>query len=158
VTVLSTLASNTSKVEDLVRGALANPVVVSGRTALPKGTELRGSVIDVKESGRVKCKASLAFRFDRVVVGDETQRIQTARVTLGADDKKSDDVKKGGVGAGLGAVVGGIAGGGKGAAIGAVAGGAGTVMATKGREVEVAPGAVVTVLVQEALTVRVPIK
>ena len=53
-------------------------------------------------------------------------------------------MKKGGVGAGLGAIVGGIAGGGKGAAIGAVAGGTGTVPATKGREVEIAPGTVVT--------------
>jgi hypothetical protein len=157
VTVLSTLASNTSKVEDLVRGALAKPVVVAGTTAMPEGTEIRGSVLEVKESGRVKGKASIAFRFDRVAIGDETHRIQTARVTLVADDKKSDDVKRGGVGAGVGAIVGGVAGGGSGAAIGAVAGAAGTVLATKGREVEVAPGTVVTVLVQERLTVRVPI-
>jgi hypothetical protein len=157
VTVLSTLASNTSIVEDVVKGALAKPVVVAGTTAMPEGTEIRGSVIEVKESGRVKGKASIAFRFDRVAIGDETHRIQTARVTLVADDKKSDDVKKGGVGAGVGAIVGGVAGGGSGAAIGAVAGAAGTVLATKGREVQVAPGTVVTVLVQEALTLRVPI-
>ena len=134
VSVLSTLASNTSKVEDPVRGALAEPVVVSGRTALPKGTELSGTVTDVKESGRVKGKASIAFRFERLLFDGENHRVQTARVTLEAEQKKSDDVKKGGIGAGLGAVVGGIAGGGKGAAIGAVAGGAGTVLATKGRE------------------------
>ena len=48
-------------------------------------------------------------------------------------------MKKGGAGAGLGAIVGGIAGGGQGAAIGAVAGGTGAVLATKGREVEIAP-------------------
>ena len=117
VKVLSTLASNRSIVEDPVRGALAQAVVVSGKTALPVDT---GSGCGAR-GGR-------------------------------------GDAKKGGIGAGLGAVVGGIAGGGSGAAIGAVAGGAGTVLATKGREVEVPAGTVVTVLVQKPLTVRVPIK
>ena len=158
VTVLSTLGSTTSKVEDLVRGALAAPVMISGTTALPKGAEMRGTITDVKQSGRVKGQATLAFRFDRLMVGDESHRIQTARVTFDAEDKKSDDVKKGGLGAGLGAAVGGIAGGGKGAAIGAIAGGTTAVMATKGREVEIAPGTPVTVLLQEPLTVRVRVK
>jgi hypothetical protein len=156
--VLSTLGSNTSQVEDPVRGALAEPVVVSGRTALPKGTEISGTVTDAKHSGRVKGRASIAFRFERLRFDGETYPVQTARVTIEAGQHKGDDVKKGGIGAGLGAVVGGIAGGGKGAAIGAVAGGAGTVLATKGREVEIAPGTVVTALVQNALTVRVPVK
>ena len=156
--MLSTLGTTTSKVEDAVKGALAEPVIISGTTALPKGTELRGFVTDVKQSGRVKGSASLQLRFERLIAGEETLQIQTARVTLNADDKKSDDVKKGGVGAGVGAAVGAIAGGGKGAAIGALAGGAGTVLATKGREIDVAPGTVVTVLLQEALTVRVRVR
>jgi hypothetical protein len=158
VTVLSTLASNTSKVEDPVRGSLAEPVVVSGQTVLPKGAELSGSVTDVKQSGRVKGKAALAFHFDRLSARKETHRIQTAAVTIEAEGSTRKDVKKGGIGAGLGAIVGGIAGGGSGAAIGAVVGGAGTVLATKGDEVQVPAGTVVPVLVQEGLTVRVPIK
>jgi hypothetical protein len=158
VSVLSTLGSKTSQIEDPVRGALAEPVVVSGRTALPKGTEITGTVTDVKESGRVKGKALLAFRFERLMFDGENHRIQTARVTLEAAQNKGDDVKKGGAGAGLGAIVGGIAGGGKGAAIGAVAGGTGAVLATKGREVEIPPGTVVSALLQTALTIRVPIK
>ena len=139
VSVLSTLASNTSKVEDPVRGALAEPVVVSGRTALPKGTEITGTVTDVKESGRVKGKARSRSASNGCCSTTRTIAVQTARVTVEAQQKKSDDVKKGGAGAGLGAIVGGIAGGGKGAAIGAVAGGTGAVLATKGREVESRP-------------------
>ena len=146
VSVLSTLGSKTSQVEDPVRGALAEPVVVSGQTALPKGTEITGTVTDAKESGRVKGKALIAFRFERLLFDNENHPIQTARVTIEAGQNKGDDVKKGGAGAGLGAIVGGIAGGGKGAAIGAVAGGTGAVLATKGREVEIAPGTVVTAL------------
>jgi hypothetical protein len=157
VTVLSTLASNTSKVEDPVRGSLAEAVVVSGQTVLPKGAELSGSVTEVKQSGRVKGRALIAFHFDRLSARKETHRIQTAPVTIEAEGSTKKDVKKGGIGAGVGAIVGGIAGGGSGAAIGAVVGGAGTVLATKGDEVKVPPGTLVPVLVQQGLTVRVPI-
>ncbi len=158
VSVLSALGSKTSQVEDLVKGALAKPLVIDGITAVPQGAELRGVVSDAKESGRVKGKATLGIAFDRLVVRGETHQLQTAPVVLEAQDKKSDDVKKGGLGAGLGAVVGGIAGGGTGAAIGAVAGGAGTVLATKGREIEVPAGTVINVLLQSPLTLQVPIK
>ena len=158
VSVLSTLGSKTSQIEDPVRGALAEPVIVSGRTALPKGTEITGTVTDAKESARVKGKALLAFRFERLTFDGESHRIQTAKVTIEAQQNKGDDVKKGGAGAGLGAIVGGIAGGGKGAAIGAVAGGTGAVLVTKGKEVEIPPGTVVSALLQSALTIRVPVK
>jgi hypothetical protein len=158
VTVLSNLASNTSKVEDVVKAALAKPLVIDGVTAVPDGAEIRGVVSDAKQSGRVKGKASIGLAFDRIVVRGETHQIETAPVVLEAQDKKSDDVKKGGIGAGLGAVVGGIAGGGTGAAIGAVAGGAGAVLGTKGREIEVPAGTVVNVLMQSPLTLRIPVK
>lgn len=158
VTVLSTLASNTSKVEDPVKGSLAKAVTVSGTTALPAGTPLSGSVVEANESGRVKGRASLAFRFDRLVIGGEPMRIQTASVRREAAADTKSDVKKGGIGAGVGAIVGGVVGGGKGAAIGAVAGGTGAVLATKGKEVEIAPGTTVNVLLQDPLTVTVPVK
>ncbi len=158
VSVLSNLGSKTSQVEDLVKGAMAKSLVIDGITAVPKGAEVRGVVSDAKESGRVKGKATLGIAFDRLVVRGETHQLQTAPVVLEAQDKKSDDVKKGGLGAGVGAVVGGIAGGGTGAAIGAVAGGAGTVLATKGKEVEVPAGTIVNVLLQSPLTLQVPIK
>jgi len=158
ITVLSTLASTTSKVEDPVRASLAKPVVVSGTTVLPTGSELSGTVTDVKESGRVKGRASLAFRFNSLKAHGETYRIQTAQVSTEAEANRGSDVKKGGVGAGLGAVVGGVIGGGKGAAIGAVAGGTGAVLGTKGGEIQIAPGTPATALLQEALTVTVPVK
>ena len=158
VTLLSTLASNKSKVEDPVKGSVAMAVTISGVTALPVGTQILGSVTEAAESGRVKGKASVAFRFDRLVVNGETVRVQTASVTQEAAADTKSDVKKGGVGAGAGAIVGGVIGGGKGAAVGAVAGGAGTVLATKGGEVEIPSGTVVSVLVQDPITVRVEVK
>jgi hypothetical protein len=158
VKVLNNLASNTSKVEDAVKGSIAKSVVVDGATALPVGTQVLGSVTEAAESGRVKGRASIAFRFDRVVVDGETLRIRTASVQREAAKDTKSDVKKGGLGAGVGAIVGGVIGGGKGAAIGAVAGGTGTVLATKGGEVEVPSGTVVDVLVQDPITLRVQLR
>jgi hypothetical protein len=158
VTVLSGLASNTSKVEDPVKGSLAKPITINGATVVPAGAQILGTVTDAKESGRVKGRASVAFRFDRLIVGDETHRIQTASVKREAAANTKDDVKKGALGGGAGAIVGGVVGGGKGAAIGAVAGSAGTVLATKGNEVEVPAGTAVTVLLQEPVTLTVPVK
>lgn len=158
VKLLSSLASNTSHAEDPVRGSLARAVVVDGLTALPEGAPISGTVVAANESGRVKGRASVAFRFDRMSVRSESQKIQTATVTREAAADKKSDVKKGGIGAGVGAVVGGVVGGGKGAAIGAVAGGTGAVLATKGDEVEVPAGTTVSVLLQEPLTVTVPLK
>ncbi len=157
VTLATPLASDSSKPEDRVKGALAKSVVVSGATALPKGADLSGSVIEVKESGRVKGKASIVFQFDQLTVNGESHRISAARITSEAAANRKQDAKKGAVGGGLGAVVGGIAGGGKGAAIGAVAGSAGTIAATKGDEVKLEAGTAVSTVLQEPLKVTVPI-
>ena len=157
VTLATPLASDSSKPEDRIKGALAKSVVVSGATALPKGADLSGSVIEVKESGRVKGKASIVFQFDQLTVNGESHRISAARITSEAAANRKQDAKKGAVGGGLGAVVGGIAGGGKGAAIGAVAGSAGTIAATKGDEVKLEAGTAVSTVLQEPLKVTVPI-
>jgi hypothetical protein len=71
---------------------------------------------------------------------------------------KGEDATKIGVGAGAGAVIGGILGGGDGAAKGAaIGGGAGTgvVLATKGQEMRLGPGADVSTRLTAPLTVRV---
>jgi len=156
ITLATPVASDTSKVEDSVHGTLAKPVVVAGTIVVPKGAEISGSVIEANESGRVKGRASVAIQFNRLVVRDESHEIRTALVRREAAADTRGDIKKGTVGAGAGAVVGGIAGGGTGAAIGAAVGGAGTVLATKGKEVSLPEGTTLTTTLQETFTVAVP--
>jgi hypothetical protein len=157
LTLTTPIASDTSKVEDLVRATLAAPIVIDETTVVPAGTEVTGRVLEANESGRVKGRASVAFRFDRLVLRDETHDIRTARIAREAEASNRDDLKKGGIGAGVGAIVGGIVGGGKGAAIGAGAGGAGAVLATKGEEVRLPAGTTVTTTLQQPLTVTIPL-
>jgi hypothetical protein len=151
------LASDTSKAEDAVRGSLTKPIVVSGTTAVPAGAEIVGSVLVAKESGRVKGRASIAFRFSRLIVGTEAHPIQTAQIAREAAADRKGDVTKGVIGGGVGALVGGLVGGGKGAAIGAGVGGTGAVLATKGKEVRLPAGTVVSTHLEQALVIVVPV-
>ncbi|OFW26137.1 MAG: hypothetical protein A3H97_15335, partial [Acidobacteria bacterium RIFCSPLOWO2_02_FULL_65_29] len=142
VTLDTAVGSDTSKVEDAVRGKLVRAVVIDGTTVVPSGSEIAGTVMEARASGKVQGLASIAFRFDRLTVRSERHAIRTARIARQAESTKKEDAKKIGIGAGAGAVIGAIAGGSKGAAIGTAIGGgagAGVVMATKGDEVRLDP-------------------
>lgn len=161
VTLQTSLASNTSRVEDLVEGRLAAPVVIDGRTAIPANATAVGHVTAVRESGKVKGRAYLALRFTELQSpsDDERYRISTNAWGREAAGTKRKDAAKIGVPAGVGAVVGGILGGKKGAGIGAaVGGGAGTgvVLSTSGNEVRLPRGSTLIVRLTAPLTVRVP--
>ena len=154
----SSVASDTSKVEDTVRAALRQAVVVNGQTVLPVGTELVGTVTDVARSGRVKGRARVAYRFSSLRHDSERYDITTATIAHEAETTKKKDATKIAVGAGAGAAIGAILGGGGGAAKGAaIGGGAGTgvVLATRGDEVRRGAGADVSTRLTAPLTVRV---
>ena len=158
LSLTSSMASDTSAVEDPVTATLTRAVSIDGREALPAGTRLAGNVTQVDDSGRVKGRAMIAFRFTSLQTAGERYTVQTAALTRVAAATKGEDATKIGIGAGAGAVIGGLLGGGDGAAKGAaIGGGAGTgvVLATKGKEMRLAPGADVTSRLTAPVTVRV---
>jgi outer membrane lipoprotein SlyB len=163
VELTTAVASDSSSVEDQVRGTLRAPITVKGIRALPAGTAVLGNVTAVERAARVKGRARVAFRFTSIDPPGDAERIsirtdtiaQTARAT-----KKQDAAKIGG-GAVGGAIVGGILGGGDGAAKGAAIGGAagtGVVLSTRGKEVRLGPGARLSVRLAAPVTVRVPVR
>jgi hypothetical protein len=157
----SSVASDTSAVEDAVTAELTRPITIDGRDVLPAGTRLAGVVTEVDGSGRVKGRAMIAFRFTSLRAGDEQYDVQAAPLSHLAPATKGEDATKIGIGAGAGAVIGGILGGKEGAAKGAVVGGGagtGVVLATKGQEVRLGPGADVTTQLTAPLTVRVRVR
>jgi hypothetical protein len=154
----SSVASDTSAVEDAVTAELTSPITIDGRDVLPAGTRLAGVVTAVDDSDRVKGRAMIAFSFTSLGTGDARYDLQAAPLSRLAPATKGEDATKIGIGAGAGAVIGGILGGKDGAAKGAVVGGGagtGVVLATKGREVRLGPGADVTTRLTAPLTVRV---
>ena len=156
------VASDTSKVEDQVRAKLRNGVSADGVQALPAGTSVIGHVTSVQRSAKVKGRASVAFRFNTIdLPGGARESISTGTITRVAAATKKKDAAKIGIGAGAGAAIGAIIGGGSGAAKGAaIGGGAGTasVLATRGEEVRLGPGADLSVKLTAPLTVRVAVK
>jgi hypothetical protein len=154
----NSVGSDLSRVEDTVRGRLVNPIVINGRTVVPAGSPVIGSVTTAQRSGKVKGRARLGMRFHTLTAADRDRyRISTRTWSRIAPGTKKKDAATIGIPAAGGAVVGGIIGGKKGAAIGAGAGGgAGTavVLNTRGKEVRLGPGAVVLVRLSAPLTVR----
>jgi hypothetical protein len=158
LSLTSSIASDTSGLEDPVTAELTRAITVDGREVLPAGTQLAGHVTAVDDAGHVKGRASIAYRFTSLRTGGERYDVRTAPVSHLAPATKSEDATKIGIGAGAGAIIGGILGGGDGAAKGAaIGGGAGTgvVLATRGREMRLAPGADVTSQLSAPLTIRV---
>jgi hypothetical protein len=152
------VASDTSTVEQTVRGTLRRAVVVDGVEVLPAGAPVSGSVTAVERAGRVKGRARLAMRFTSVTIDDEAVRMSTASIAREAAATKGEDAAKIGIGAGAGAVIGAIAGGKKGAVVGGTVGGAagtGVVLATRGDEVELPVGTALSTTLTQPLVVRV---
>ncbi|MGH9703305.1 MAG: hypothetical protein ACRD4K_08010 [Candidatus Acidiferrales bacterium] len=122
-----TLSSARSRPGDQFEASLAEPVVLEGVTVIPRHSHVRGRVVDADASGRLKGVAKLEITLASVEVNGKWYDLDTNSSThVGQNHNKRNGVLMGG-GAGLGALVGGLAGGGKGALIGAAAGaGAGT--------------------------------
>jgi hypothetical protein len=154
----SAVGSDTSTVEQPVSAELRAPVTIDGRVVLPAGSEVMGVVTGVERSGRVKGRARVAYRFNAVRAGGESVDIETSAISHVAEATKGSDAKKIAIGAGAGAAVGALLGGGDGAAKGAAiggAGGTGVVLATRGKEVHLGPGADVTTKLTAPVTMRV---
>jgi hypothetical protein len=161
VELQSSVASDTSSIEDPVRARLRKPVMIDGVAALPTGSNLLGTVTEATRSGRVKGRARVGFRFNSIEPAGRDARldIRTGVIAREAAATKKQDAAKIGIPAGAGAVIGGIVGGGDGAAKGAAIGGAagtGVVLSTRGKELRFGPGADFSVKLLAPLTVRVP--
>jgi hypothetical protein len=127
-----TLSSKESRAGDKFTATVMDPVRFNEAT-------LHGHVRSIVKSGKVKGKTTMNFSFDSIDMPDGKSGVLHGYVTrvYGSESGQTDEeggvesesrgkqtVKRGGVGAAAGAILGGIMGGGKGAAIGLILGGA----------------------------------
>lgn len=117
------LGSKISHAGDSFTATVADPVEVNGHTVIPKDAQAEGTVIDAKPLGRFKGGAALAVRLERVTTRWGSYPVATSTISRAEKGKGKRTAVMAGGGAGLGALIGGLAGGGKGALIGALAGG-----------------------------------
>ncbi len=154
----SAVSSDASQVEDAVRASLRQAVAVDGKPVLPPGTELVGTVTDVARSGRVKGRARVAYRFSSLRHDSERYQIATAPISHQARATKGKDATKIGIGAGVGAAVGGlwvVAAVPRRVQQSAARPERARCLATRGEEVRLGPGADVNTRLTAPLTVRV---
>lgn len=127
-----TLSSKESRAGDRFTATVVNPSRYEEAT-------VNGHIRSIRKSGRVKGRTTMSLAFDSIrltngrrgVMRGEVLRLydsdsknvdEEGRVQSGGRGKQT--LKRSGIGAVAGAVIGGIAGGGKGAAIGTIVGGA----------------------------------
>jgi len=130
-----------------------------------RGAVVEGYISGVGRSGRVTGSSNITFNFESITLRDgkrydfagSLQGIKDqygkavkvdAEGTAKSDSQTRQTAKRGGIGAGIGALIGAIAGGGQGAAIGAIiggAGGAGSVIYTGREDLELMQGSTLTI-------------
>jgi hypothetical protein len=122
VTVSQALSSKTSQTGQTFLATVAQPVSVGGRTAIPAGSTVSGTVVTAKSKGKIKGQGELSLALTSVTVKGQSYNIQTGAVDQTVKGKGKRTAVATGGGAAGGALIGGIAGGGKGAGIGALVG------------------------------------
>lgn len=157
ITLAQTLTSKSSQTGDPFSGTLADPITVGGQTLIRAGAAASGTVTDAKSMGRFKGQAVLAVRLDSIRANGRTYPVQTSQVERVESGKGKRTAIITGGGAGLGAIIGGLAGGGKGALIGGLlgagAGGAGSAF-TGNKDLVLPAESVLTFVLQSPVTVR----
>jgi len=149
------LSSRTARMEDRFEATVAEPVRSGSQVVIPAGSRVRGIVQAAEAAERPSKPGRLDLTFDTLTVpGVPRMDIRTRVISIKEDLDKSDTAKKAGLGALLGAVLGKVVGGTEGAIIGLVVGAGGAIAATKGDDVELPEGSVLTLRLERPLTVR----
>lgn len=133
VRIEDTLSSKDSRVGDRFNATALDPVRFNE-------ARVTGHISSIQKSGKIKGRTSMNLAFDSIELTDGRRDTLHGYVTrvYGSGSGRADEeggvesgsrtnqtLKRGGIGAAAGAILGGIAGGGKGAAIGLILGGAG---------------------------------
>lgn len=106
----------------------------------PRGTTVYGQLVNASSAGRMSGSSDLSLELTDIMINGSRYPMLTSTYEIKGKGEGGNTAKKVVGGAGLGALIGGLAGGGKGAGIGALAGaGAGTAVAAskKGQQLQI---------------------
>ncbi len=173
IELLDTLSTKANEVGDVFRAQVIKDVQVGGTVVVPRATQLQGSISLLRRAGRVRGRAKMNLRFERLkfldgrVVGIEAkvvsiedqseEKIKDDEGTIVAEAGKADDAKSVGTTSAIGALVGVLTGGSKGAGVGATAGavaGLAKVLVTRGRDAQLESRTQLTIELMEPVAIR----
>jgi hypothetical protein len=156
VRLVDTIDSEKNQAGQTFHATLDSPLAVDGETALPKGSDVEGHLVDVKSAGKFAGQSVVVMQLDRISANGKTYNLQTDQYKKEGSSRGKNTAEKVGAGAGIGAIIGALAGGGKGAAIGAAAGGGlggGVQAATHGQQIKLPSETVLNFTLTNAVTV-----
>jgi hypothetical protein len=149
------LSSRTARPEDRFEGTVMMPVYVEDRMVIPAGARVRGTVVSAEPANRPARGGKLDLAFNSVELEDNTRLdVRSRVVSISENIDKSETGEKAGMGAALGALLGSVIGGTKGALVGLIVGGAGGAITTRGEEVELPEGTILTLRTERPAEIR----
>jgi len=121
-------------------GTLETNIQAEGTVVVRRGTTVHGRLVDARSAGRRRGNSQLTLELTDVVINGTAYPIVTNAFELRGRGEGASTARNVTRGAGLGALVGGIAGGGRGAGVGTLVGaGAGTAASSgRGEQVNIA--------------------
>jgi hypothetical protein len=158
VRTIDPIEAKSARSGDRFSGSLADPLKNSSGTVLiPRGASVQLSAVRVTKSSRISGRDRIDLKVESITFNGKSYPVVTTIAESKGGGKGSRTLRRTGVGAGAGALIGGIAGGGAGAAVGALAGGgAGTAVAaaTGGKHLTIPPETVLSFQLQSALKIE----
>lgn len=149
------LSSRTARAEDRFEGTVMRPVYVDNRMVVSAGARVRGTVVSAEPANRPVRGGKLDLAFNSIELEDNTRiDVRSRVVSISENVDRSETGEKAGMGAALGALLGSVIGGKKGALIGILVGGAGGAITTRGEEVELPEGTILTLRTERPVDIR----
>ncbi len=159
IRMIDSIDSTKQKTGDRFTASLETNLVVDNIVVAPRGTKVYGRLVSAESAGRMKGSSELTLELTDIVLRGTAYPLLTSTYEVKGKGEGGNTTKKVLGGAGLGALIGGIAGGGKGAGIGALAGaGAGTAVAAskKGQQLTIPSETLLEFRLQQPGSLPVP--
>jgi hypothetical protein len=122
VRMIDSVDSSVNEVGETFRASLDEPIVVDGRTVVPRGADVTTKLVSVQEAGRISGRSELALILYDVTINGRKYEITTEEVSQQGSSRGTQSAQRIGAMTAIGAIIGAVAGGGGGAARGAAAG------------------------------------
>jgi hypothetical protein len=140
IRMVDSIDSSKQKTGFRFSATLETNLQVEDTVVAPRGTTLYGRLAAASSAGKMSGSSELTLELTDVLINGTAYPLLTSTYEVKGKGEGGNTAKKVVGGAGLGALIGGLAGGGKGAGIGALAGaGAGTAVAAskKGQQLQI---------------------
>ncbi|MBI4470970.1 MAG: TrbI/VirB10 family protein [Acidobacteria bacterium] len=174
--LMNSVSSRNARIGDQVYLQTIFPITAGRRIAIPRGSDMRGTIVGLKQPGRISGRGEMVIRFDQIILpngvskeisgvltgtdGRSRQRMEDGDGRISGESSAGQDAAVISQSAGTGAIIGAIAGrGGQDAAIGAGAGAAAALVAvllTRGPGVNLSRGTTLQMQLTRPVTFEGP--